>query len=159
MFRTVPLSIIRSFFFHCTHSNGICHTGLRTAWEQDQDGFRPDPARKVVCKVRMVPCNIRTAHTTYAGWCRATSAPHTRPTQQLFKTTTHPNTRCRKPYAATQHLTLLMMGVYTRNMSSYEYINKITLLHQADISNYFVRKMRGQTTLKLPYQFVFHHSP
>ena len=24
MFRTVPLSIIRSF--HCTHSNGICHT-------------------------------------------------------------------------------------------------------------------------------------
>ena len=25
-FRTVPLSIIRSF--HCTHSNGICYTGL-----------------------------------------------------------------------------------------------------------------------------------
>ena len=24
--------------FHCTHSNGICHTGLLTAWEQDQDG-------------------------------------------------------------------------------------------------------------------------
>ena len=32
MFRTVPLSIIRSF--HCAHSNGICHTGS----EQDQDG-------------------------------------------------------------------------------------------------------------------------
>jgi hypothetical protein len=31
MFRTVPLSIIRSFF--CAHSNGICHT----ACEQDQD--------------------------------------------------------------------------------------------------------------------------
>jgi len=29
MFRTVPLSIMRSF--HCTHSNGICHTGLLTA--------------------------------------------------------------------------------------------------------------------------------
>ena len=29
MFRTVPLSII---------SNGICHTGLLTACEQDQDG-------------------------------------------------------------------------------------------------------------------------
>ena len=24
--------------FHCTHSNGICHTGLLTAGEQDQDG-------------------------------------------------------------------------------------------------------------------------
>ena len=36
MFRTVPLSIIRSF--HCTHSNGICHTALLTACEQDQDG-------------------------------------------------------------------------------------------------------------------------
>jgi len=23
--------------FHCTHSNGICHTGLLTACEQDQD--------------------------------------------------------------------------------------------------------------------------
>jgi hypothetical protein len=23
--------------FHCTHSNGICHTGLQTACEQDQD--------------------------------------------------------------------------------------------------------------------------
>ena len=46
MFRTVPLSIIR--VFHCTHSNGMYHTGLLTACEQDQDGnqFRPDPARK-----------------------------------------------------------------------------------------------------------------
>jgi len=24
--------------FHCTHSNGICHTGLLTARKQDQDG-------------------------------------------------------------------------------------------------------------------------
>jgi hypothetical protein len=24
--------------FHCTHSNGICHTGLLTACEQGQDG-------------------------------------------------------------------------------------------------------------------------
>jgi len=35
-----------------------------------------------------------------------------------LKTTTHPKTRCRKPYAATQHLMLLIMGVCTRNMSS-----------------------------------------
>jgi len=30
MFRTVPLSITRSF----SRSNGICHTGLLTAFEQ-----------------------------------------------------------------------------------------------------------------------------
>ena len=40
MFRTVPLSIIRSFSL--THSNGICHTGLLIACEQDQE-----PARKL----------------------------------------------------------------------------------------------------------------
>ena len=45
---------------------------------------------------------IRTVHTTYAA---------------ALKTTTHPNTRCRKPYAATKHLMLLMMDVCTRNMS------------------------------------------
>ena len=32
MFLTVPL-------FHCTHSSGICHTGLQQ--------FRPDPASKL----------------------------------------------------------------------------------------------------------------
>jgi len=57
----------------------------------------------VVCAVRMVHGTIRTAHTTYAA---------------ALKTTTHPKTRCRKPYAVTQHLILLMMGVCTRNMSS-----------------------------------------
>ena len=46
---------------------------------------------------------IRTVHTTYTA---------------AVKTTTHPKTRCRKPYAATQHLTLLTMCVCTRNMSS-----------------------------------------
>ena len=54
---------------------------------------------------------IRTVHTTYAA---------------ALKTTTHPKTWCRKPYAATQHLMLLMMGACTRNMSSQEHINKIT---------------------------------
>ena len=37
MFRTVPLFIIKSFFY-CTHSNVVCHTSLLTACEQDQDG-------------------------------------------------------------------------------------------------------------------------
>jgi len=45
----------------------------------------------------------RTVNTTYAA---------------ALKTTTHPKTRCRKLYAATQHLMLLMMGVCTRNSSS-----------------------------------------
>ena len=35
-----------------------------------------------------------------------------------LRTTTHLQTRCRKPYAATQYLMLLMTGVCTRNMSS-----------------------------------------
>jgi len=35
------------------------------------------------------------------------------------------------------HVMLLMMGVCTRNMSSQEYTNKITLLHQVGISHYF----------------------
>jgi len=42
--------------------------------------------------------NIRTAHTTYTV---------------ALKTATHPKTRCRKQYAATQHAMLLMMGVCT----------------------------------------------
>ena len=50
-----------------------------------------------ICTVRMVPnATIRTVHTTHAA---------------ALKTTTHPKTRCRKPYAATQHLMLLMMDV------------------------------------------------
>jgi len=46
---------------------------------------------------------IRTVHTTYAA---------------ALKTTTHPKTRSRKLYAATQHGMFLMMGVFTRNMST-----------------------------------------
>jgi len=42
-------------------------------------------------------------HTTYAA---------------ALKTTTDPKTQCRKPYAATQHLMLLVMGICTRNMLS-----------------------------------------
>ena len=77
-----------------------------------------------VCTARMVPCTIRAVHTSYAA---------------ALKTTIHSKTRRRKPYAATQHLMLLMMGVCTRNMSSYEYINKITYLHQVGISLYFIK--------------------
>jgi len=36
MFRTVLCP--SSGVFHCTHSTGICHTGLLTACEQNQDG-------------------------------------------------------------------------------------------------------------------------
>jgi len=47
------------------------------------------------------------------------------------------------------------MGVCPRNMSSYEYIDKITLLHQVDIPRYFMRKMHGQTTLKSTLYIYF----
>jgi len=33
-------SVHHQEFFHCTHSNVICHTGLLTACEQDQDGTK-----------------------------------------------------------------------------------------------------------------------
>ena len=52
-----------------------------------------------------VPCDgtIRTVHTTYAA---------------VLRTTTQLQTGYRKPYAATQHLMLLIMDICTRNMSS-----------------------------------------
>ena len=53
--------------------------------------------------LRMVPCTVP-------------SALHTRPTQRALKTATHPNIQCRKLYAATQHLMLLMTGVCAPNM-------------------------------------------
>jgi hypothetical protein len=31
-------SVQHQEFIHCTLSNGVCHTGLYTALEQDQDG-------------------------------------------------------------------------------------------------------------------------
>jgi len=46
----------------------------------------------------MLLSTIRTVNTNYAA---------------ALKTTIHPKTLCRKPYAATQHLLLLMMGVCT----------------------------------------------
>ena len=45
MFRTVPLSIIRRF--HCTHSNGVCHTGYSYSLRAGSGRFCPDPARKL----------------------------------------------------------------------------------------------------------------
>jgi hypothetical protein len=32
-------SVPHQEFIHCTLSNGICHTGLKTDFEQDQDGL------------------------------------------------------------------------------------------------------------------------
>jgi len=50
--------------FHCTHSNGICHTGLLTAYEQDQNGavFHPDPARKLLANlydIYLLLCTVK----------------------------------------------------------------------------------------------------
>jgi len=43
---------------------------------------------------------------------------------------------------------LLMMDVCTRNMSSQEYINKITLLHQVDIPHYLMNYGIGTNVWK-----------
>ena len=42
-------SVHHQEFFSCTRSNGICHTDLKTAFEQDEDGtrFHPGPAQKL----------------------------------------------------------------------------------------------------------------
>ena len=55
------------------------------------------------CIGRVPHGTIRTVHTTHSA---------------ALKTTTQPKTRCRKLYAATEHLKLLMMDVCTRNLSS-----------------------------------------
>jgi len=41
-------------------------------------------------------------------------------------------------------------------MQQGEFIDIFTLLHQVGISHYFMRKMDGQSTLKLQYLFVRH---
>jgi len=52
---------------------------------------------------------------------------------------------------------LLMMDVCTQNVSSLEYMNKITLLHQVGISHYFMMKMHGQTTLNYKQCLIITH--
>jgi hypothetical protein len=39
-----------SIVFHCTHSNGICHTVLQTTFEQDQDGVPSSSCSQAVNK-------------------------------------------------------------------------------------------------------------
>ena len=60
------------------------------------DGFERRCVGRVCGADGVVQGTIRDIHTTHAA---------------ALKTTTHPKTRCRKPYAATQRLMLLMMGV------------------------------------------------
>ena len=51
--------------FHCTHSNGICHTGLLTACEQHQDGTGLDLTLLASCQqtcmaYTIAMCTVRT---------------------------------------------------------------------------------------------------
>ena len=52
-------SVHHQEFFHCTHSNGICHTSLMTACKQDQDGKSCQQTcltyTIVVCTVKKTP--------------------------------------------------------------------------------------------------------
>jgi len=74
-----------------------------------ESGEHERVSEKIIEAHFKIPClnhqhgTIRIVNTTYAA---------------ALKTTTHPKTRCRKPYAATQHPMLLMMDLCTRNMSS-----------------------------------------
>jgi len=54
----------------------------------------------------------------YGADCAVRLANYDTTNAAALKITTHPKTRCRKPYAATQYLMLLTMGDCTRNMSS-----------------------------------------
>jgi len=93
--------------------NTTCAEALKTTTHQKTRCRKPYAATQHLILLMMGVCvygadgavhgTNRTLRTTYAA---------------ALKTTTHPKTRCRKPYAATQHLKLLMMGVCTRNMSS-----------------------------------------
>ena len=66
MFRTVPLS--SSGVFHCTYSNGICHTGLLCVqWKTPDDGQRNCPKHsknKFEKLVHLVGFIIRTPSVT-----------------------------------------------------------------------------------------------
>jgi len=90
----------------------------------------------------MVPCTIHTVHTTYAA---------------VLKTTTHPKTRCRKPYAATQHLMLLMMGVWPETCRAKT--TSIKLLRCIKLAFHFISW--GRHTVKQPscFKFVVRSSP
>jgi len=91
-------------------------------------------AALVMCTVRMVHGTKRTVHTTHAA---------------VLKTTTNPKTRCRKPYAATQHLMLLMMGVCTRNVSSLVASSwHSTLFHEEDARSNNRQLHKSETPLQ-----------
>jgi len=96
VFRTISLSIIRCLALY-TQQYGYADCLLASSQHNLCDIYL------LLCADGAVHGTIRTVNTTHAA---------------AVKTTTHPKTQCRKPYAATQHLMLLMMGVCTRNMSS-----------------------------------------
>ena len=91
----------------------------------------------VVFAVRMVPCTIRTGHTTYAA---------------ALKTTTVQKTWCRKPYAATQHLMLLMIWWWSCVPETCP--AKITLIKlPCCIKLTFQIISRGRCTVKQPARY------
>jgi len=94
LFLFSPSRKIPKYFSQIFHSHFIARNCITFLYMLHKRSWHTDGA---------VHGTIHTAHTTYAT---------------ALKTTTHPKTRYRKPYAATQHLMLLMVGVCTRNMSS-----------------------------------------
>ena len=80
MFRTVSLSIIRSFSPY-THSNCICHAGLLAACEQDQDvpswswwwAYVPETCRAKYTSIKLPSCIKLAFH--FMSWGRCTVKP------------------------------------------------------------------------------------
>jgi len=70
--------------FHCTHSNGICHTGLLTACEQDQDGTA----------VHLVGFIIRNLTRCTVTWTSNLSMPDR---QKKYISIRTPKKNCMKP--------------------------------------------------------------
>jgi hypothetical protein len=62
----------------------------------------------------------------------------TRPKEQTSDPPTIKTTWCRKPYAATQGLMLLMMGETPETCRAKENINKLLLLHQVGSAHYLL---------------------
>jgi len=52
-------SVHHQEFFYCTHSNGICHTGLLTACEQDQDILSWSCCQQTCMTYTTAVCTVR----------------------------------------------------------------------------------------------------
>ena len=75
--------------FHCTHSNSICHTGLLTACELDQDGTEFHPDKFIIIK----PTRRTNISTLFLEWNSTCFRQFLHPSSGVFHCT-HSNSIC-----------------------------------------------------------------